>query len=135
VAVRIRQFRPLWRYIQTTHFPLGQIESIEVSHHPDLYIVCDRSPPSTGLSAKFSIQYCTAVRLLNGAVRIDDLTDEAVSRPEVTIVRDRIRTHADPTLPEWTIELDIDFTEGSSTYERVTYAPADGESTLSTQTP
>jgi 2-methylcitrate dehydratase PrpD len=40
-----------------------------------------REPPATGLEAKFSLEYCLAAALTDGAVGLPSFTDEAVLRP------------------------------------------------------
>jgi 2-methylcitrate dehydratase PrpD len=44
--------------------------------------------PQTGLEGKFSLGYCTAAALVDGAVRISSFTDDAVRRPDVSRLLD-----------------------------------------------
>lgn len=53
--------------------------------------------PQDGLQGKFSMNYCLAVGLLQGAVRVADFTPEAVARPEVRAWLPRIRMERYPT--------------------------------------
>jgi 2-methylcitrate dehydratase PrpD len=110
-----------------------RIESIELTHHPDRYVVCDRPAPTTGLAGKFSIQYCTAVALYSGVVRMDDFSPEAMSRPGVRALLDRVHTHADPDLPEWGADVEVTVTDGSTRHNRLAHEPGRGESSVSSE--
>ena len=62
----------------------------------------DRPQPTTGLDGKFSLQYTTAVALLDGQVTIDSFTDERRSRPDVVTMLERITLTQDDSIPgDW----------------------------------
>lgn len=44
--------------------------------------------PQTGLEGKFSLEYCAATALVDGAVHMSSFTDDAVRRPEVSRLLD-----------------------------------------------
>ena len=46
--------------------------------------------PTTGLEGKFSIAYCMAVCLVDGAPQMQHFTDEAILDPDVLAVVDRV---------------------------------------------
>ena len=56
--------------------------------------------PRSGLDGKFSIQYCAAIALLDGAVGIDSFTDQRRFSPDVedTLPKIRLETAPDPTV-------------------------------------
>lgn len=56
----------------------------------------DRAQPRTGLEAKFSVQYCVALALLNGRVLLQDFEGEAWRAP--ALQRVLVRVHAAPHL-------------------------------------
>jgi 2-methylcitrate dehydratase PrpD len=57
--------------------------------------------PRTGLEGKFSMPYTVAAALLDGGLQLDTFTDEAVHRPEVTQLMERVTALEDPrTRPE-----------------------------------
>ena len=56
--------------------------------------------PSTGLEAKFSLQYCVARALSAGVVGLDDFTDEAVNDGTMDSLIGRIHKHRSDQLTE-----------------------------------
>jgi len=54
--------------------------------------------PSNVMEARFSLPYCVAVALLQRAVKLRDFTPEAIGRPEVAALIDRIEMSVDPDL-------------------------------------
>ena len=56
--------------------------------------------PRSGLDGKFSIQYCAAIALLDGAVGIDSFTDQRRFSPDVedTLPKIRLDTASDPAV-------------------------------------
>ena len=76
----------------------------------------DRPRPATGLDGKFSLQYTTAVALLDGQVTIDSFTDERRSRPDIEHMLERITLTQDDTIPgDWRrmrVEIDAEHVDG-----------------------
>lgn len=71
------------------------IERVEVRVHPgSLRPLIDRAPTS-GLEARFSLEHCVAVALVDGAVGLDAFGDESIRRPDVVAVRDRVQVSAE----------------------------------------
>ncbi len=52
--------------------------------------------PRTGLEGKFSIYHVLAVALADGALLLDQFTDQRVADPELARLRERVRVHTDP---------------------------------------
>ncbi len=52
--------------------------------------------PATGLEGKFSMPYCVAAALTDGDVRLATFSDEAVMRPEVRRLMERVRVREEP---------------------------------------
>jgi 2-methylcitrate dehydratase PrpD len=63
--------------------------AVQVLKHPQ---------PNNGLEAKFSFQYCVALALLNGAVRIEDFEDENVHAETILQFMQKIETYVNPEL-------------------------------------
>ena len=55
-----------------------EVETIECRVHTQKVAYLDRPAPAESLAAKFSIQYCVAVALLNGKVGLADFTGAAI---------------------------------------------------------
>ena len=53
--------------------------------------------PTTGLQAKFSLEYAVAAALADGGVRLSSFDDAAVRRPEIVAFMPRVRTREAPS--------------------------------------
>jgi 2-methylcitrate dehydratase PrpD len=76
-------------------FDADEVRSVTVTEHPQRLDHTNRPDPTTGLEAKFSVQYCVAVALANGDVWLDDFEDEAVRSGPRDLV-ERVEAVADP---------------------------------------
>ena len=74
---------------------LEAIESIEVSVSPGTMMVLRKTLPATGLEGKFSMEYCVAAALADGAVALGTFTDAAVARPGVRRFMSMVRVTED----------------------------------------
>lgn len=75
----------------------GQIERVEVQFPRFDYV--NRPQPGTGLDGKFSVQYTTAVALLDGEITIDSFTEERRSARDVADLLPRVTLRFDDTIP------------------------------------
>jgi 2-methylcitrate dehydratase PrpD len=56
----------------------------------------EKVAPSTPYSAKFSVPYCTAVALIDGAAGLEQFSDERVADPAVRRLAEKVRYEIDP---------------------------------------
>jgi aconitate decarboxylase len=75
----------------------AQIERVEVVFPRFDYV--NRAFPETGLDGKFSVQYTTAIALLDGEVTIDSFTNERRFAPDVEALLPRVRLIVDDAIP------------------------------------
>jgi 2-methylcitrate dehydratase PrpD len=61
----------------------AEIESVEVSTLPAVFNTLIHHQPKTGLQAKFSLEFCISIILLQGHAGIADFTDAVVQRDDV----------------------------------------------------
>jgi 2-methylcitrate dehydratase PrpD len=88
------------------------VQRVDVRVHPgSLRPLIDRAPTS-GLEARFSLEHCVAVALVDGAVGLDAFDDAAIRRPDVVAVRERVQVHAE---------------DGDRSYAHVRVVTASGE--------
>ena len=73
------------------------IARVEVTFPHFEYI--DRPQPATGLDGKFSVQYTTAIALLDGEITVDSFTNERRFAPDVTALLARVALRFDATIP------------------------------------
>lgn len=102
-------------------FDLDAIESVVVTF-PDLHYV-DRPRPESGLDGKFSVQYTTAIALLDGRVTIDSFTNERRFADDVEALLPKVSIRFDPTISSEFLDLHVVVTvalaDGSELTERV----------------
>jgi len=73
------------------------IERVEVTFPHIEYI--DRPQPVTGLDGKFSVQYTTAVALVDGEITMDSFTNERRFAADVTALLPRVALRVDRSIP------------------------------------
>lgn len=75
----------------------SQIERVEVVFPRFEYV--NRPQPDTGLDGKFSVQYTTAVALLDGEITVDSFTNERRFAPDVAALLPKVQLRADDAIP------------------------------------
>ncbi|WP_162606517.1 MmgE/PrpD family protein [Jiangella asiatica] len=86
-------------------FDASAVESVVVTF-PELHYV-DRPRPETGLDGKFSVQYTTAVALLDGRVTIDSFTNERRFAADVEAFLPKVTIRFDPSIPTEFLDLHV----------------------------
>lgn len=94
------------------------------------------SRPTTGLEAKFSMEYVLAVGVLDGDYGLRAFTDEAAVRPAVAELLERTHVTEDPAMspddPEGVgmsagtrgaVEVRVEFTDGTTDHRTVVHPP------------
>jgi len=69
---------------------VDDIQSVQVGFLPGSDNALVSEDPQTGLSGKFSIEYCVAALFLDGKVTLDSFTDAMVQRPKVRDVMKKV---------------------------------------------
>jgi 2-methylcitrate dehydratase PrpD len=70
---------------------MAALEGIEVTTYRQAIGFCDNPEPVTAHDARFSLQHCVAVTLLDGAPGLDAFAPEAIGRADVAALRQRVR--------------------------------------------
>jgi len=83
----------------------------------------NRPSPRSGLDGKFSLQYTTALALLDGHLNFGSFTDEQLARPDVQALLGKIETNLSPEIPGlYTagryLDLEIELENGKVICER-----------------
>lgn len=83
------------RRLRTEHgVEPAEIEEVELRVNPLVVELTGKPRPRTGLEGKFSVAFCAAVALLEGAAGPRQFTDEMVHRSDVVALRDKIHPRA-----------------------------------------
>ena len=97
------------------------IASVEVVFPRFDYI--NRPQPETGLDGKFSVQYTTAVALLDGEITVDTFNNERRFAPDVVALLPKITLRFDDSIPSdfdlMHIEMTVTLTDGRVLRQRV----------------
>jgi 2-methylcitrate dehydratase PrpD len=86
----------LLRLIRTEHIRAADVEQVEVGTNRNMPNALIHHRPKNGLQAKFSMEFCMAILLLEGKAGLNEFTDAVVNRPDVQEMIGRVRFYADP---------------------------------------
>jgi len=73
-----------------------QVERVVCRMPPGGMQVLTYPRPRTGLEGKFSLEYCLAAGVLDGAYSLATFSDAAVARPEIAALLERVDAHEEP---------------------------------------
>ncbi len=86
----------LLRLIRTDHIKAVQVQQVEVGTNHNLPNALIHRQPKNALQAKFSMEFCMAILLLDGKAGLRQFTDAVVNRPDVQEMIGRVRFYVDP---------------------------------------
>lgn len=86
----------------------AEFQHIEIHLHPLAIERGDRPNPRDAHEARLSAQHCAAVALLYGAAGVAEFTAQAAARPQVALMRARVKLVADPVLDKAAAVVIID---------------------------
>ena len=111
------------------------IEAVEIVTYREAVAFCDKPEPRTSLDARFSLQHCAAVALLDGVPGLDAFepaalarADVAALRRKVSIVEDDRHTTAFPA--RYGSEMTISLADGERRHAAVATAKGDPENPM-----
>jgi 2-methylcitrate dehydratase PrpD len=76
--------------MRATGIEIGRIADVRVEVAPACLAPLRSELPTSPLEAKFSMEFCVAAALLDGAVRVDHFSDGVLSRPDLADLMPRI---------------------------------------------
>lgn len=86
----------LLRLIQANSIRATDVSQLDVGTNHNMLNTLIHHKPKTGLQAKFSMEYCMAILLLDGRADQTKFTDAVVNRPDVQEMISRIHFYTDP---------------------------------------
>ena len=84
------------RLIHGNSIHAADVERVEVGTNRNMPNTLIHHQPKTGLQAKFSMEFCIAILLLDGKADLTRFTDVVVNRPDVKEMIARVRFYTDP---------------------------------------
>ena len=86
----------LGRLIEVNKLQAAQVEKLDVGANHQMTTTLLHHRPKTGLEAKFSMEFCMAILLLDGKADQTKYTDAVVNRDDVKKMIERVRFYVDP---------------------------------------
>lgn len=86
----------LLRLIRTNSIRAADVERVEVGTNRNMPNTLIHHRPTTGLQAKFSMEFCMAILLLDGKADLTKFTDAMANRPDVQEMIRKVRFYVDP---------------------------------------
>jgi 2-methylcitrate dehydratase PrpD len=86
----------LARLIETKNIQAAQVEKVDVGANHNMTTTLLHHQPKTGLEAKFSMEFCMAILLLEGKAGLAEFADKVVLRADVQQMIRRVNFYVDP---------------------------------------
>ena len=86
----------LLRLIRTNSIRAADVAQVEVGTNHNMLNTLIHHRPTNGLQAKFSMEFCMAILLLDGKADQTKFTDTVANRPDVQDMIGRVRFYTDP---------------------------------------
>jgi 2-methylcitrate dehydratase PrpD len=86
----------LARLIEVNNIQANQVEKVDVGANHNMTTTLLHHQPKTGLEAKFSMEYCLAILLLERKAGLGEFSDQATQRADVQEMVKRINFYVDP---------------------------------------
>lgn len=86
----------LLRLIRANSIRAADVAQVEVGTNRNMPNTLIHHRPTTGLQAKFSMEFCMAILLLDGRADQTKFTDAVANRPDVQQMMGRVRFYTDP---------------------------------------
>jgi 2-methylcitrate dehydratase PrpD len=86
----------LARLIQANNIDASQVEKVDVGANHNMTTTLLHHDPKTGLEAKFSMEFCMAILLLERKAGLGQFPDKVVRRPDVQAMMKRVNFYVDP---------------------------------------
>jgi len=86
----------LARLIEANKLQAAQVEKVDIGANHNMTTTLLHHQPKTGLEAKFSMEFCLAILLLDGKAGLEQFSDKVVLRPDVQEMIRGINFYVDP---------------------------------------
>src|SRR5215467_434955 len=86
----------LTRLIEVNNIQAAQVEKVDVGANHNMTTTLLHHDPKTGLEAKFSMEFCLAILLLERKAGLSEFSDKVVQRADVQEMIRRINFYVDP---------------------------------------
>ena len=86
----------LARLIAANNIQASQVEKVDIGANHNMTTTLLHHDPKTGLEAKFSMEFCLAILLIERKAGLGQFSDKVVQRPDVQAMMRRVNFYVDP---------------------------------------
>jgi len=86
----------LARLMEVNKIQAAEVEKVDIGANHNMTTTLLHHQPKTGLQAKFSMEFCLAILLLDGKAGLGQFSDKVVRRPDVQEMIRRVNFYVDP---------------------------------------
>jgi 2-methylcitrate dehydratase PrpD len=118
--------RPIAAVVRLLPVDVARVQAVRAEAPGSAFVPLIHARPATGLEAKFSLEYATAATLLDGPPGLATFTDEAVARPQVRLLAERVRaaeTRPGDGLLDGELAVTVTLDDGTETRAAVSRPP------------
>lgn len=117
---------------------LEEIELVEVNSYQVALTITDDADPQTEYAAKFSLQFCSALALLNGRASLEDFGEEELWDKDIRALMEKVNVHVDPAIDEsyprkWGATVTVLLKNGEKIYKQTDFPKGDPENAVTTK--
>jgi len=95
------------------------IEEIQLEVPKITFQAAAKPEPRTGLEGKFSVYYCAALALLEGAAGEDKFTGEKVNEPQLVALRKKVKTNLNENLSVFETKITVKMKDGKTYHKHI----------------
>ncbi|MFD1037445.1 MmgE/PrpD family protein [Virgibacillus byunsanensis] len=119
-------------YKKESQISSEEIDRITVKTYQVAINITDNDDPNTEYASKFSLQYCTALALINGQGGLDQFNDQALWNDEIRSLMKRVDVQVDPEIDrlypdKWGAVVEIQLKSGETITKQTDYPKGDPE--------
>lgn len=117
---------------------LEDIESVEVDSYQVALTITDDPDPQTEYAAKFSLQFCSALALLNGRASLDDFNGDKLWDEDIRSLVKKVNVHTDPTIDDgypkqWGAAVSVLLKNGEKISKQTDFPKGDPENAVTSE--
>ncbi|MGH2316682.1 MmgE/PrpD family protein [Planococcus sp. SE5232] len=117
---------------------LDEIESVEVDSYQVALTITDDPDPQTEYAAKFSLQFCSALALLNGRASLDDFNGDKLWDEDIRSLVKKVNVHTDPAIDngypkQWGAAVSVLLKNGEKISKQTDFPKGDPENAVTSE--
>ncbi|TWT06746.1 MmgE/PrpD family protein [Planococcus sp. CPCC 101016] len=120
------------------HPSLEEIESVDVDSYQVALNITDNDDPQTEYAAKFSLQFCSALALLNGRAGLEDFNQDKLWDEDIRRLTKKVNVHTDPVIDasyprQWGAAVKVLLKNGEEISKQTDFPKGDPENAVTSE--